>query len=182
MINVKSYQTRSSHAPKVEAKLVYLSLRNFEVDFTQSTRLQVLIGPFASTCRCMRPGPILGTSATTTTRPSRVLLCVATMVRLAMTQVMVDAIKCCSQLSVKGWPLESVGDEPVLEPAGVGKPISHGQVVDISRILRDYSKETNDRDDLHTETGDFKFSLGALLKGSQVYNAPIKTKSPPVRP
>ena len=103
-----------------------------------------------------------------------------TMVLLVMTRPMVDGIKQCSEKEVEGWPLERFGDEPPLEAAAIGQPISHGQVVDISKILRKHFEKLEDGADLEFENGQFMYSLETLLKGSKVYIQPPKPKPSPV--
>ena len=56
--------------------------------------------------------------------------------------------------------------EPSLSDPRVGKPISHGQILDLSKELK--SRGMSPRD------------LDALLRGSRVYNSPPKPKVEPV--
>ncbi|AEO67950.1 uncharacterized protein THITE_2117138 [Thermothielavioides terrestris NRRL 8126] len=61
--------------------------------------------------------------------------------------------------------LQAQGDEPSLEDAAVGKPVSHSQVVDLWRALQD--------------AGHGEFSLESLLRGSKVYIPPPAPKPEP---
>lgn len=61
---------------------------------------------------------------------------------------------------------QSLDAEPSLAEPSVGKPISHGQIVDIWKKLR-ASKETS-------------YTLEELLRGSQVYIPPPPPKPEPV--
>ena len=105
------------------------------------------------------------------------------MVRLMMTQAIVDALNFCYKLDLKGWPLESVADEPSLDEAALGRPISHGQIIDLSKLLRHHLDEHEHKQGngyLQTANGSFQFSLKSLLRGSKVYVDPPKPKAPPV--
>ena len=94
-----------------------------------------------------------------------------------MTKTLVDAIECCSERSVPGWPLDSVDGEPSLEQPATGKPITYGQVVDVSQFLKaDYEKHPDD-ERLQTLDGHFKYSLESLLQGSRVYADATKPKT-----
>ena len=101
------------------------------------------------------------------------------MARLAMTETMVDAIRLCNSSSIKGWPPEAVDGEPSLEDAAEGRPISYGQVIEISDILRRHNDE-HEAQDVKTKDGEFKYDLNALLKGSRVYAEPSEPKDPKV--
>lgn len=64
---------------------------------------------------------------------------------------------------------QASADEPSLSEPAIGKPISHGQIIDIWQQLRkpgDHSSSS---------------SLEALLRGSQVYVPPPPPKPEPVR-
>jgi len=58
--------------------------------------------------------------------------------------------------------------EPSLESPVVGKPISHGQILDLWKALRGMEDSKN------------KYSLEALLRGSCVYIPPPPPKPEPV--
>jgi hypothetical protein len=57
-------------------------------------------------------------------------------------------------------------DEPTVDNPAVGQPISHGQVVDLWRKLR--------------EAGEKEYTLENLLRGASVYVAPRPPKPEPV--
>lgn len=57
-------------------------------------------------------------------------------------------------------------DEPSLDSPAAGQPISHGQIVDLCRKLR--------------EAGDNEYTLETLLRGAKIYVAPPPPKPEPV--
>lgn len=104
------------------------------------------------------------------------------MVLLTMTPKMVEAVKRYYELGhdcLEGKASGTANDEfpttdcPNLRNACVGMPISHGQVLDISRVLRARSGPCPPEDDK-------SFSLEALLRGAKVYVAPKKPRAEPV--
>jgi hypothetical protein len=105
------------------------------------------------------------------------------MVLLTMTAAMVAAIKKYEQLpedsNSRQSPentLELLTVEPSLSSPKIGKPISHGQVIGISKRLRVHSSSS----DIHTSNDLQLYSLGKLLQGSQVYTSPPEPKKEPV--
>lgn len=62
--------------------------------------------------------------------------------------------------------LELNESDPPLDNAGVGSPISHGQIIDLWRALKDAGRK--------------EYSLEGLLKGSGVYIPPPPPKPEPV--
>ena len=101
------------------------------------------------------------------------------MVQLLMTQGIINAIGTCERLQVEGWPLAPIANESSLKQATMGRPISHGQIIDISKLLR--TSYGRDRlKELETADGSFKFGLEDLLRGSKVYVEPPKPRTPPV--
>jgi TMEM199 family protein len=89
---------------------------------------------------------------------------------------MVEAIRFCDANRVKGWPAEEVEGEPSLDAPQIGKPISHGQVIELSKALRDHlgqSPEGGASDRVSCELAD-------LLRHSQVYFDPPEPKPEPV--
>lgn len=62
--------------------------------------------------------------------------------------------------------LERNGSDPPLDDADVGSPISHGQIIDLWRALKDAGRKES--------------SLEGLLKGSGVYIPPPPPKPEPV--
>lgn len=93
------------------------------------------------------------------------------MVRLTITQKIYEAIEEC-----KNWPgcLDEISllSEPALGEAAVGGPISHGQVIGISKSLMSRLGQTQSQDPR-------KHSLDALLKGSRIYVEPPQQKPEP---
>lgn len=61
---------------------------------------------------------------------------------------------------------ESTATEPVLDNPKIGNPISHGQVVDLSKQMKEQQMEP--------------CRLEVLLKGSRIYIPPPPTKPEPV--
>lgn len=66
-----------------------------------------------------------------------------------------------------------VSDDPELDPF-VGRPISHHQVLQISRYLQQLHKQVRHPNQLPP------YHLDELLRGSQVYIEPSKLKNEPV--
>lgn len=95
------------------------------------------------------------------------------MVRLTMTEAIVAALEFCSKNKVEGWPAEHIEGETSLQDPAIGKPISHGQIIDFSKSLRDYF-ETSRNDST------IIYDLDGLLRGSKVYIEPPKPKPEPV--
>lgn len=94
------------------------------------------------------------------------------MVRLTMTLEIVRALE---RLQNDGHIAELCEDPPSNEPA-VGKPISHEQIIAISKIL----KSTNENAQDEQNAGYVSHHLDSLLRGSQIYIEPPKSKKEPV--
>ena len=94
------------------------------------------------------------------------------MVRLTMTPGIVRALEL---LQLRGQLPEPCDDSHLDQPV-VGKPISHGHIIEVSNIL----KAVNG--DLGAAKGDDFVShhLDSLLRGSQVYSEPPKPRKEPV--
>ncbi|KAI9815153.1 MAG: hypothetical protein M1832_005555 [Thelocarpon impressellum] len=84
------------------------------------------------------------------------------MVLLTMTPAMVAAVT--EYQSTGDAPRDTLPEEPLLDHPGEGKPISHGQIVDIWQSLRKQGSACH---------------LDSLLRGSMVYSPPPKPKSEP---
>ena len=69
-------------------------------------------------------------------------------------------------------------EEPSLSQASIGDPISHNQLIGISRSLQDKEKQSSGQE-LSADNGSTR--LDTLLKGSKIYTAPPKPKPEPVR-
>ncbi len=98
------------------------------------------------------------------------------MVLLTMTPAMVDAIREYRSLIESDPVMAStkLDDELPGEDAAVGNPISHGQVVDLSRTLLEHFKSHEMPSDVE------RFHLDRLLRGSKLYVPPAKPKAEPV--
>lgn len=96
------------------------------------------------------------------------------MVLLTMTSSIVEAIKVLEEGAVDDIPqddkhnsnLKGDGEPPLKDPE-VGKPISHGQIIDIWRSLKDKQDPVPILED--------------LLRGATVYVPPPPPKPEPVR-
>lgn len=88
------------------------------------------------------------------------------MVLLTMTSAIVAAVKEYDKLEKDARELPKNNEEPSLLEPGVGHPISHGQIIDISKALKTYT------------SGDMvrTWTLNELLKGSEVYTPLRKPK------
>ena len=99
------------------------------------------------------------------------------MLLLTMTPAIVVAIQYLHQVKGSTVPLEDEPqeNEPDLEDPRVGNPISHGQIIDLSKRLRHTSSGLHD-----DASATPSFHLADLLRGSQVYIPPRKPKPEPV--
>lgn len=68
--------------------------------------------------------------------------------------------------------------EPSLADPSVGKPISHGQLIALSKLLRKHADKIAETD---SEGGSIVYSLDLLLKGCAFYVPPPPPKKEPVR-
>ena len=102
------------------------------------------------------------------------------MVNLTLTEAMIASINFCVQNAVPDWPPEKLADDPQLDEPALGKPISHSQVITLSKCLRVYLKGIEDGSLGKTSTAP-ACDLDTLLRGSQVYIEPPKPKTKPVR-
>ena len=101
------------------------------------------------------------------------------MVQLTMTPAIVAAIEAFHKISPILLSLEAHATDPSLEDPRVGNPISHGQIIAISRCLR---KHRNSPGEPHmTAAEPASYRLDDLLRGSKVYIVPSKPKAEPVR-
>ena len=100
------------------------------------------------------------------------------MVLLTMTAAMVEALQAYNaNPPPKTKPL-ALASEPSLESAAEGVPISHGQIVEISKHLREQAAL---KKALETKSRVVpSYHLVDLLKGSRVFVPPAKVKSEPV--
>lgn len=88
------------------------------------------------------------------------------MVLLTVTPSILEALKILNNEAGSQPTLLSHGDEPSLDDAAIGNPISHSQIVDIWTTLKN--------------AGHDGYTLEMLLKGSRVYVPPPPRKPEPV--
>jgi len=101
------------------------------------------------------------------------------MVLLTVTPAAKAAIDVYNNLRNVEVDIDSAGsEEPSLLQASIGDPISHSQLIEISRFLQDKEKHSSAQR-LSAEDGSTR--LDTLLKGSKIYTAPPKQKPEPVR-
>lgn len=93
-----------------------------------------------------------------------------------MTTSIVEAIKYLEKSGEKAFDAAFDESEPLLKDSSVGRPISHGQIIAISKSLR--SLNQNSVNDGSTAVPSHK--LDDLLRGSRVYVEPPKPKAEPV--
>ena len=84
-------------------------------------------------------------------------------------------LRALEQMQNENQPME-FDDHPHLGEPAIGKPISHGQILAISRKLKQLEEGTCylDSEDV------LSWHLDELLRGSQVYIEPPKPRSEPV--
>lgn len=92
------------------------------------------------------------------------------MVLLTMTPFLVGAISKFKEVGaeVEKQSQASSEAEPSLQNPAIGKPISHGQIVQLWKLLKDHDAQS--------------YSLENLLWGARVYVSPAPAKPEPVRP
>lgn len=96
------------------------------------------------------------------------------MVLLTITPSAKSAIELYNDLK-KALPSDgqNVADEPSLDQPSVGDPISHAQLIEIARFLKEHGEASSSEN--------ISFRLDALLKGSKIYTPPPQPKPEPVR-
>ena len=97
------------------------------------------------------------------------------MVRLTITP---NILRTLEELQDKGQVPQAQNDasEPSLDQPAIGNPITHGQIIAISKTLRKIRKDvTNGNADNMVS-----YHLDDLLRGSKVYVEPPKPKAEPV--
>jgi len=92
------------------------------------------------------------------------------MVLFAMTPTIVGAVK---KYNVVKQDVTNTDNEPSLESPAIGKPISHGQIIDIHKSL------SNVHSDI-ASPADKPYHLNDLLRGAQIYVPPPKPTAQPV--
>ena len=101
------------------------------------------------------------------------------MTRLTMTQAIVKAIDFLEEKNIQLSAPDTEGEHPTLKNPTIGKPISHGQVITISRQLREYFYGGSE-ESLSRNNTSIKHHLDDLLRGSRLYVEPLKPKTEPV--
>lgn len=96
------------------------------------------------------------------------------MVLLTMTAASVAAVQECIKLGLENVIEPKSTAEASLKDPGVGKPISHGQLIDISRHLKNRYQTANE------EGLQAPYHLDELLRGSKIYIPPPPPKKEPV--
>ena len=92
------------------------------------------------------------------------------MVLFTITPAIMAAVKVCNELKLAFYEVDGT-EEPSLDDPAVGKPISHTQLIAISKTLQKH-EELEHRVSCH---------LDELLRGSRIYYEPPKPKAEPVR-
>lgn len=97
------------------------------------------------------------------------------MVRLTMTPTILRALE---HIQEKGQVprVRSEFSEPSLDQPAVGNPITHGQIIAISKTLKEIKTDASNG----KEEAMVSYHLDDLLRGSKVYIEPSKPKAEPV--
>lgn len=97
------------------------------------------------------------------------------MVRLTITPAILRALE---ELQDRGQVPEAPGEttEPSLKQPAIGNPITHGQIIAISKTLKEIRTAETDENVENT----VPYHLDDLLRGSKVYVEPPKPKAEPV--
>lgn len=96
------------------------------------------------------------------------------MVRLTITKTIANAISFCNEQKPSGWPLQHNQGNTSLEQYAIGAPITHDQLLELSRCLRNASATGAKIPESVT------VSLDRLLHGSKVYVEACTPKPEPV--
>lgn len=97
------------------------------------------------------------------------------MVRLTITPAILQALE---ELQDRGHAPEALGEasEPSLDQPATGNPITHGQIIAISKTLKEIKTNApNGESNIQVS-----YHLDDLLRGSKVYVEPPKPKAEPV--
>ena len=101
------------------------------------------------------------------------------MVHLTMTDAIVAAINLYSKLQPGDERAVELEGDPSLENPAPGLPISHGQIITISKYLQKHAEIQKEGASAHLSHG---YHLDRLLRGSRVYVEPPQPKLPKVGP
>jgi len=96
------------------------------------------------------------------------------MVLLTMTPAVVAAVNVYLENNIH----EQQSDEPELDAPKAGNPISHGQLVDISKYFKSNPEKAKGKS---IDGESIPIHLSDLLRGCSMYNPPPKPKPEPVR-
>lgn len=96
------------------------------------------------------------------------------MVLLTITSAAKSAIELYNKLNQKST-CQSLNEAPLAD-SQVGDPVSHAQLIEIARSL----KEQYGKNDSIKRSKDAQFDLETLLKGARIYTPPPKPKQAPV--
>jgi hypothetical protein len=96
------------------------------------------------------------------------------MVLLTMT----DAIVAAVEIYLDNNQLKSSAEEPNLNAPKLSNPISHGQLLDISKYLKSNPEQIKGKE---VDGKQLPSHLSDLLKGCGIYTPPPKPKPEPVR-
>ena len=88
----------------------------------------------------------------------------------AMTPTIVGAVK---KYNLRSQDVTNTNNEPSLESPAIGRPISHGQIIDIYKSL------SNVHSDIESPA-EKPYHLDDLLRGAQIYVPPPKPTTQPV--
>lgn len=95
------------------------------------------------------------------------------MVLLAMTATVVAAL----EIYLEHNQIESTSEEPTLDAPKTGNPISHRQLVDISKYLRSNVQKVKEK---KVKGRQLPIHLSELLRGCSIYTPPSTPKLEPV--
>ncbi|MCJ1301660.1 hypothetical protein MMC08_004461 [Hypocenomyce scalaris] len=99
------------------------------------------------------------------------------MVQLTMTPAIVAALQACHKINPSILSSDAQATDPSLEDPVVGHPISHGQIIGMSRSIR---KHADSPGEARMAAGELpSYHLDDLLRGSRVYIEPSKPKAEP---
>ncbi|KAF2687776.1 hypothetical protein K458DRAFT_440578 [Lentithecium fluviatile CBS 122367] len=108
------------------------------------------------------------------------------MVLLTMTPAIVRALAKAAEASPEDFAKLQQPSEPALADAKAGNPISHSQLIDLSKLLKMHSSEDEDENEAADEdrcveenADPTPTTLDAILRGSKIYIPPPPPKTSP---
>ena len=102
------------------------------------------------------------------------------MVLLTMTSGIVRAVEEAGELSSEALSKLQRDNEPSLAEPKEGNPISHSQLIDLSKLLKKYGASSPKHTPDEKKEESTIFTLDALLRGSKIYIPPPPPKKEPV--